>query len=199
MVHFLPWPSITAGSSFWPGRQVVDTGAERAAPPGRRKGTPQDRCSTPQHQQVPKPCTDSTCSKCDCCFQHHTAPGFAVRPTFDFQYGLQVISKEANFVTVRVNTGDVTSNPNPQRTDLLCSVRALLKKIKQSVLVGDNVQVASIDWTDKRGMINYKCCQYKATCICLIFCTSLTCTSRQKQQLHMCLLLYSSACRADLS
>jgi len=65
---------------------------------------------------------------------------------------LQVISKEANFVTVRVNKADVASTASPERTDLLCSVRALLKKIKQTVLVGDNVQVASIDWTDKRGM-----------------------------------------------
>ncbi|KAL0055470.1 hypothetical protein WJX82_000836 [Trebouxia sp. C0006] len=65
----------------------------------------------------------------------------------------QVISKEANFVTVRVNKADVTSTAGPERTDLLCSVRALLKKIKQTVLVGDNVQVASIDWTDKRGVV----------------------------------------------
>ncbi|KAL0020260.1 hypothetical protein WJX79_003335 [Trebouxia sp. C0005] len=65
----------------------------------------------------------------------------------------QVISKEANFVTVRVNKADVTSTAIPERTDLLCSVRALLKKIKQTVLVGDNVQVASIDWIDKRGVV----------------------------------------------
>jgi hypothetical protein len=92
------------------------------------------------------------CSKFVYCFQHPIVPGFAARPTSDIQYGLQVISKEANFVTVRVNKVDVASTASPERTDLLCSVRALLKKIKQTVLVGDNVQVASIDWTDKRGM-----------------------------------------------
>ena len=95
-------------------------------------------------------------------FSAPTGPGFAARPPSDTQYGLQVVSKEANFVTVRVNKADVTSTASPERTDLLCSVRALLKKIKQTVLVGDNVQVASIDWTDKRGMLNCKCSQHKA-------------------------------------
>ena len=37
------------------------------------------------------------------------------------------------------------------RTELLCNVRGLLKKIKQSVLVGDRVRVAGIDWEDFRG------------------------------------------------
>ena len=37
------------------------------------------------------------------------------------------------------------------RTELLCNVRGLLKKIKQSVLVGDRVRVAGIDWEDCRG------------------------------------------------
>ena len=32
-------------------------------------------------------------------------------------------------------------------------VRALLKKIKRRVLVGDKVLVGSIDWVDRRGMI----------------------------------------------
>ncbi len=64
---------------------------------------------------------------------------------------LQVISKEANFVTVRLNRSDDSLTATPVRTDLVCSVRALLKKIKQTVLVGDNVQVDSIDWAEKRG------------------------------------------------
>jgi putative ribosome biogenesis GTPase RsgA len=37
------------------------------------------------------------------------------------------------------------------RLELLCTVRGLLKKIKQSVLVGDRVRVAAIDWEDRRG------------------------------------------------
>ena len=63
----------------------------------------------------------------------------------------QVISKEANFVTVRLNERAELAEALPGPIDLLCSVRALLKKIKQTVLVGDNVQVDSIDWADKRG------------------------------------------------
>lgn len=37
--------------------------------------------------------------------------------------------------------------------ELLCVVRAVLKKIKRRVLVGDKVLVGSIDWVDRRGMI----------------------------------------------
>ncbi|KAK9934395.1 hypothetical protein M0R45_021541 [Rubus argutus] len=39
------------------------------------------------------------------------------------------------------------------QVELLCVVRALLKKIKRRVLVGDKVLVGSIDWVDRRGMI----------------------------------------------
>lgn len=38
-------------------------------------------------------------------------------------------------------------------TELLCVVRAVLKKIKRRVLVGDKVLVGGVDWVDKRGMI----------------------------------------------
>ncbi|XAR64408.1 hypothetical protein NMG60_11024729 [Bertholletia excelsa] len=38
--------------------------------------------------------------------------------------------------------------------ELLCVVRALLKKIKRRVMVGDKVLVGSIDWVDRRGMID---------------------------------------------
>lgn len=65
----------------------------------------------------------------------------------------QVISKEANFVTVRLNDNGQLEDSLPGPTDLLCGVRALLKKIKQTVLVGDKVQVESIDWADKRGTV----------------------------------------------
>lgn len=37
--------------------------------------------------------------------------------------------------------------------ELLCVVRALLKKIKRRVMVGDKVLVGSVDWVDRRGMI----------------------------------------------
>ena len=58
-------------------------------------------------------------------------------------------SKEANFVRVRLDSYLEAGVSEP--TDLLCGVRALLKKIKQTVLVGDNVQVDAVDWADKRG------------------------------------------------
>lgn len=37
--------------------------------------------------------------------------------------------------------------------ELLCVVRAVLKKIKRRVLVGDKVVVGSIDWVERRGVI----------------------------------------------
>ncbi|XP_006848419.2 uncharacterized protein LOC18438167 [Amborella trichopoda] len=37
--------------------------------------------------------------------------------------------------------------------ELLCVVRAVLKKIRRRVLVGDKVLVGGIDWVDRRGMI----------------------------------------------
>eukprot|EP00252_Welwitschia_mirabilis_P009549 TRINITY_DN22192_c0_g2_i1.p1 TRINITY_DN22192_c0_g2~~TRINITY_DN22192_c0_g2_i1.p1 ORF type:complete len:537 (+),score=92.76 TRINITY_DN22192_c0_g2_i1:224-1834(+) len=37
--------------------------------------------------------------------------------------------------------------------ELLCIVRALLKKLKRRVMVGDDVLVGRIDWTSRRGMI----------------------------------------------
>lgn len=37
--------------------------------------------------------------------------------------------------------------------ELLCVVKAVLKKIKRRVLVGDMVLVGSIDWVDRRGWI----------------------------------------------
>lgn len=37
--------------------------------------------------------------------------------------------------------------------ELLCVVRAVLKKIKRRVMVGDKVVVGSVDWVDRRGMI----------------------------------------------
>ncbi|XP_078156390.1 minichromosome maintenance (MCM2/3/5) family protein [Carex rostrata] len=74
-----------------------------------------------------------------------------------------VASSQANFMHVIVEK----PGPDPQNsnsdgsnlldprigTDLLCVVRDLLKKIKRRVLVGDKVIVGSVDWKDKRGMI----------------------------------------------
>ena len=60
---------------------------------------------------------------------------------------------QANFVRVRVKAVDgAPAGTAPPRRELLCVVRTLLKKIKQRVLVGDDVLVTSIDWTDGRGL-----------------------------------------------
>eukprot|EP00891_Asterochloris_glomerata_P004589 jgi/Astpho2/4589/Aster-00167 len=72
-----------------------------------------------------------------------------------------VMSKQANFVSVRVTPPPAQYSSNgcevgpapPKTVELLCAVRALLKKIKQQVLVGDRVNVVGIDWADKRGMV----------------------------------------------
>lgn len=65
------------------------------------------------------------------------------------------MAAQANFVRVEVDAiegsdGAAAAQP-PPRTRLLCVVRGLLKKIKQTVLVGDQVRVVGIDWTDGRG------------------------------------------------
>lgn len=62
-----------------------------------------------------------------------------------------VASAQANFMRVIV----LYSNNTPASIglELLCVVRALLKKIKRRVSVGDKVLVSSIDWVDGRGMI----------------------------------------------
>lgn len=57
-------------------------------------------------------------------------------------------------VIVQQSEPSRTSDCNDKTgVELLCVVRALLKKIKRRVLVGDKVVVGSIDWVDRRGMI----------------------------------------------
>ncbi|KAI8472702.1 MAG: hypothetical protein J3K34DRAFT_384159 [Monoraphidium minutum] len=43
--------------------------------------------------------------------------------------------------------------PPPPRRQLLCTVRGLLKKVRQRVLVGDVVAVTSVDWAAGRGVV----------------------------------------------
>lgn len=74
-----------------------------------------------------------------------------------------VAAAQANFMRVIVEPpgshhkiGDETASSAAAsgfQVELLCVVRALLKKIKRRVLVGDKVLVGSIDWVDRRGMI----------------------------------------------
>uniref|UniRef100_A0A2N9FSB3 EngC GTPase domain-containing protein n=1 Tax=Fagus sylvatica TaxID=28930 RepID=A0A2N9FSB3_FAGSY len=58
-----------------------------------------------------------------------------------------VAAAQANFMRVVVPEDSGTG------VELLCVVKAVLKKIKRRVLVGDKVLVGSIDWVDRRGMI----------------------------------------------
>ena len=63
-----------------------------------------------------------------------------------------VAASQANFMRVIVDA----AAPGLERhrgSDLLCVVRALLKKIRRRVLVGDRVLVGAVDWADRRGMI----------------------------------------------
>ncbi|TKY47756.1 putative ribosome biogenesis GTPase RsgA [Spatholobus suberectus] len=63
-----------------------------------------------------------------------------------------VAASQANFMRVIVPE-EHPSSGTFRGVELLCVVRALLKKIKRRVMVGDQVLVGSIDWVDRRGMI----------------------------------------------
>ncbi|XP_030527452.1 small ribosomal subunit biogenesis GTPase RsgA 1, mitochondrial-like [Rhodamnia argentea] len=73
-------------------------------------------------------------------------------PLSDSQAIGTVAAAQANFMRVIVQ-----SLPSIEGArigaELLCVVKAVLKKIKRRVLVGDQVLVGSIDWVDRRGMI----------------------------------------------
>jgi len=56
-------------------------------------------------------------------------------------------------VTARPSRSREIEDSSKNGSELLCVVRAVLKKIKRRVLVGDKVVVGSIDWADRRGMI----------------------------------------------
>lgn len=72
--------------------------------------------------------------------------------TYRFQCHMQVMQAQANFVRVRVDRIDgLPPDEEPPQKQLLCVVRTLLKKIKQTVLVGDEVELSGIDWVDGRG------------------------------------------------
>ncbi|KAL2332672.1 hypothetical protein Fmac_013885 [Flemingia macrophylla] len=64
-----------------------------------------------------------------------------------------VAASQANFMRVIVPEDEPSSSGSFRGVELLCVVRALLKKIKRRVMVGDKVLVGSIDWVDRRGMI----------------------------------------------
>ncbi|CAL5067270.1 unnamed protein product [Urochloa decumbens] len=63
-----------------------------------------------------------------------------------------VAASQANFMRVIVDAAPPGLD-HQRGSDLLCVVRALLKKIRRRVLVGDRVLVGAVDWADRRGMI----------------------------------------------
>ncbi|KAL2545970.1 small ribosomal subunit biogenesis GTPase RsgA 1 [Forsythia ovata] len=70
-----------------------------------------------------------------------------------------VAASQANFMRVIVNSLPLedarTADSERFGVELLCVVKAVLKKIKMRVLVGDKVLVSSIDWVDRRLLIMY--------------------------------------------
>ncbi|KAI4340644.1 hypothetical protein MLD38_025457 [Melastoma candidum] len=68
-----------------------------------------------------------------------------------------VAASQANFMRVIVQPHNFRHEPEEQSpsigVELLCVVKAVLKKIGRKVVVGDRVVVGSIDWVDRRGMI----------------------------------------------
>lgn len=65
-----------------------------------------------------------------------------------------VMAAQANFVRIKVDHLESSDDAiDPPRLHLLCVVRALLKKIRKEVLVGDRVLVVGIDWASSRGMV----------------------------------------------
>lgn len=83
--------------------------------------------------------------------QQHPTPTIDITTQSIVALG-QVMAAQANFVRVRVDKLE-NSNSTPPQSRLLCVVRALLKKMKREVLVGDRVRVVGIDWADGRGMV----------------------------------------------
>ena len=69
----------------------------------------------------------------------------------------RVVSHRANFVHVRLRpTNDEEGKEEKafEKNELLCVTRQVLKKMKRQVLVGDFVEVTSVDWTLGHGVVH---------------------------------------------
>lgn len=64
-----------------------------------------------------------------------------------------VAASQANFMRVIVGAAPRGVEGARPGGDLLCVVRALLKKIRRRVLVGDRVLIGAVDWAGGRGVI----------------------------------------------
>lgn len=60
----------------------------------------------------------------------------------------RVVSAQANFVRVQILSHGTEGQTVPERPSLLCTVRQLLKKTQQTIMVGDFVTVSGIDWVE---------------------------------------------------
>jgi hypothetical protein len=115
-----------------------------------------------------------------------------------FTWPVQVVAAQANYVRVRLDglapaaasetagarqkiapdpaQGQLVGGSGAPATapalELLCTVRALLKKMKQTVLVGDRVRVNSIDWLSARGALPSAECQRRVAMTTFIVCAT---------------------------
>ncbi|KAE8687388.1 60S ribosomal protein L17-2-like [Hibiscus syriacus] len=152
---------ITSFSLFRSRLPAVTTAIRRHLPPDRQlviisaKQTP----SNPRHNVSKKPQPNKNLLKAKHIFKDYSslAPVLAPNetpPLSDSQAIGAVAAAQANFMRVIVQGEQKEPGDSSKtRVELLCVVKAVLKKIKRRVLVGDKVVVGSIDWVDRRGVI----------------------------------------------
>ncbi len=84
---------------------------------------------------------------------HDLTPGNHLSPTTISDISGTVVAVQANFYHVRLDQA-LRDSHNPQLSHLLCTRRTRLKKIGQSVMVGDRVIIEEPDYQDARGAIS---------------------------------------------
>ncbi|KAG8500132.1 hypothetical protein CXB51_004286 [Gossypium anomalum] len=149
---------ITSFSLFRSRLPAITTVLRRHSPPYRHlfilsaKQTP----SNPRQNVSKKPQPNKNLLKAKHTFKDYSslAPVLAPNETpslSDSQAVGAVAAAQANFMRVIVQREP--EDGMKTGLELLCVVRAVLKKIKRRVLVGDRVVVGSIDWVERRGVI----------------------------------------------
>ncbi|TYH23120.1 hypothetical protein ES288_A04G184900v1 [Gossypium darwinii] len=149
---------ITSFSLFRSRLPAITTVLRRHSPPYRHlfivsaKQTPPN----PRQSVSKKPQPNKNLLKAKHTFKDYSslAPVLAPNETpslSDSQAVGAVAAAQANFMRVIVQREP--EDGMKTGLELLCVVRAVLKKIKRRVLVGDKVVVGSIDWVERRGVI----------------------------------------------
>ncbi|KAB2036258.1 hypothetical protein ES319_D04G211900v1 [Gossypium barbadense] len=149
---------ITSFSLFRSRLPAITTVLRRHSPPYRQlfilsaKQTP----SNSRQNVSKKPQPNKNLLKAKHTFKDYSslAPVLAPNETpslSDSQAVGAVAAAQANFMRVIVQREP--EDGMKTGLELLCVVRAVLKKIKRRVLVGDKVVVGSIDWVERRGVI----------------------------------------------